>query len=424
MSKIKMYPVNLVIMQILIQTKKENKMKTKHQQTNKSVKTLNPCPAHGCAQSRRERNPRFRLLSLFTFNFSLFTVLIAQPESLTISPTSLNFGEVRLGESADLMVEFGNTGEAVIDVTDIIADNDQLSVFPVPFSVYPGGNVPVTVTYTPTEEGAFTDTLTIFSTDPGDPDFELSVTATAIAEPIINISTDSLQFDVVVFEDTLATQTLTIENTGYDTLFVEINQLNQSAVDYDGNSYETVQIGDQLWMAENLKTTHYNNGDEIPNITNNGDWVSLSTGAYCDYDNNPTNSDTYGRLYNWYAVDDARGICPEGWHVPTDEEFTVLTDYLDGTSVAGGKMKEAGTEHWNSPNTGATNESGFTGLPAGYRHVNSGYYYSMGYLGYFWSSSESSSSNAWYRKLHYNSSNVYRNSDYERHGISVRCAGD
>ena len=194
--------------------------------------------------------------------------------------------------------------------------------------------------------------------------------------------------------------------------------------DTDGNCYETIQIGDQLWMAENLKVTHYNNGEEIPNITNNGDWSGLSTGAYGDYDNNPTNSETYGRLYNWFAVDDDRGVCPEGWHVPSDNEYTVLTDYLGGESVAGGKMKEAGLEYWNSPNAGATNESGFTGLPAGYRFYNNGTYGNMGDLGYFWSSSESSSNYAWFRLLHYNSSLVYRYSNNRRDGISVRCLED
>ena len=198
----------------------------------------------------------------------------------------------------------------------------------------------------------------------------------------------------------------------------------ENITDIDGNTYIAVQIGDQLWMVENLKVTHYNNGDEIPTGLSNSDWSNTTSGAVAVYDNNESNSDTYGRLYNWYAVDDARGICPEGWHVPTDSEFTVLTDYLGGTSIAGGKMKETGTEHWNSPNTGATNESGFTGLPAGDRSNNGGYYYYMGNSGYFWSSSEVSSSSAWYRLLYYNSSDVYRNSDSKQGGFSVRCAGD
>jgi len=194
--------------------------------------------------------------------------------------------------------------------------------------------------------------------------------------------------------------------------------------DIDGNVYETIQIGEQLWMAENLKVTHYNNGEEIPNITNNGVWGYLSTGAYGDYDNNPTNSETYGRLYNWYAVDDSRGLCMDGWHVPSDDEYNILTDYLGGESIAGGKMKEAGFEHWNNPNAGATNESGFTGLPAGYRDYYNGYYSGMGYNGYFWSSSEDFGFDAWYRVLDYSNSSVYRNLYYRHYGFSVRCLGD
>jgi uncharacterized protein (TIGR02145 family) len=194
--------------------------------------------------------------------------------------------------------------------------------------------------------------------------------------------------------------------------------------DIDGNCYETIQIGGQVWMAENLKVTHYRDGSEIPNITNNGDWSGLSTGAYGDYDNNPTNSETYGRLYNWYTVDDDRGVCPDGWHVPSDGEYTVLTDYLGGEDIAGGKMKETGLGHWNSPNTGATNESGFTGLPAGYRYYSNGNYLNMGTAGYFWSSSEYNSFTAWYRDLHYYYSNVLRILYYKHDGCSIRCLGD
>jgi uncharacterized protein (TIGR02145 family) len=198
----------------------------------------------------------------------------------------------------------------------------------------------------------------------------------------------------------------------------------------DGDSYETVIIGEQEWMAENLKVTHYRNGDEIPNITNNGDWPDLSTGAYGDYNNNPSNSETYGRLYNWYAVADSRGICPEGYHVPTDGEYTALTDYLGGTSVAGGKMKECTegscpeSEYWESPNTGATNESGFTSLPGGYRYNAYGDYDAVGNHGSLWSSTESSNGSAWGRRLNYNDSGVSRYSGGKDYGISVRCIRD
>jgi len=182
-------------------------------------------------------------------------------------------------------------------------------------------------------------------------------------------------------------------------------------------------------MAENLKLTKYRDGSEITHITNNGDWYGLSTAAYGYYDNNPTNSEIYCRLYNWFAVDDSRGVCPEGWHVPSDEEYTVLTDYLGGESVAGGKMKstgtiEAGTGLWYSPNTGASNESGYTGLPAGYRDWENGTYNFLGYHGYFWSSTETSSSMAWYRDLAYTNSIALNTSSYKYYGFSIRCLGD
>jgi len=200
--------------------------------------------------------------------------------------------------------------------------------------------------------------------------------------------------------------------------------------DIDENVYETVQIGDQIWMAENLKTTHYNDGSEIPNITNNDDWNGLSTGAYGDYDNNPTNSETYGRLYNWYTIDDDRGVCPDGWHVPSDEEYTILTDYLGGELVAGGKLKECTegscpeSEYWYSSNIGATNESGFTGLPAGWRNPSYGIYGYVSNYGAFWSSTEDGSGSAWYRDLGFHYSSVMRAGLDKHFGFSIRCLKD
>jgi uncharacterized protein (TIGR02145 family) len=199
--------------------------------------------------------------------------------------------------------------------------------------------------------------------------------------------------------------------------------------DIDGNVYQRIQIGDQIWMAENLKVTHYNDGTEIPTGYSDDDWANLSTDAYAVYDDNESNADTYGYMYNWYAVE-TDNLAPEGWHVPTDEEWTALSDYLGGSSVAGGKMKECTpgscpeSEYWNSPNTGATNESGFTGLPGGYRNYYGGYYLGMGYYGYFWSSTEYGNYNAWHRELNYDYSGVYRFSTNKHYGFSVRCIRD
>jgi uncharacterized protein (TIGR02145 family) len=201
-------------------------------------------------------------------------------------------------------------------------------------------------------------------------------------------------------------------------------EITDGCVDYDGNSYATVQIGNQLWMSENLKTTHYNNGDEIPTNLDDSSWELANYGTVAVYDDQESNIDTYGRLYNWYAVVDNRGVCPENFHVPTDGEYILLTNYLGGNDIAGGKMKEAGLEHWDSPNTGATNESGFSGLPGGFRNVTGSYVY-MGSDGYFRSSSEYSSSQAWFHSLHSVWEEVYRGFNMNKSsGNSVRCIGD
>ncbi len=154
-------------------------------------------------------------------------------------------------------------------------------------------------------------------------------------------------------------------------------------MDQDGNGYHTVKIGSQIWTVENLKVTHYNNGDLIPNITDSLSWSKANTGAMCWYDNNKAKYDSvYGALYNFYTISDARGIAPAGWHVPTDREMDILAIYLGNGLVAGGAMKETGTKHWNAPNTGATNSSGFTALPGGARADNA--YGGHGHHGHFW----------------------------------------
>jgi uncharacterized protein (TIGR02145 family) len=196
-----------------------------------------------------------------------------------------------------------------------------------------------------------------------------------------------------------------------------------TVTDIDGNVYQTIKIGDQWWMAENLKVTHYRNGDAIPNVTDNSEWAGLSTGAYCAYNKDNGNISTYGLLYNWYSVDASRNIAPAGWHVPTDIEWQTLVDYLGGSSVAGGKLKETGTSHWNSPNTGATNESGFTALPGGYRNY-SGAFHSMFNYASFWASTGNGSDNAWHRHLSYYHSDVSRSSYNKPYGFSIRLVRD
>ena len=187
-------------------------------------------------------------------------------------------------------------------------------------------------------------------------------------------------------------------------------------------------------MLENLRVTHYRNGDPIPIVTDAGEWSGLTSGAYCDYDNNPANVETYGRLYNWYAVDDSRGIAPEGWHVPTDDEWKQLEKHLGMSQVdadatgdrgtnEGGKLKEIGTLYWNPPNESATNESGFSSLAGGYRLYHGVFNYKGVYASY-WCSTPFSSINAWFRRLQFNISEVDRTHDNKTDGFSVRCVKD
>jgi uncharacterized protein (TIGR02145 family) len=208
-------------------------------------------------------------------------------------------------------------------------------------------------------------------------------------------------------------------------------------VSYQGYDYATVLIGDQCWFAENLRSENYDNGDAIPAGLSDSEWSSTTSGATVVYGEGSSTCDTYtpdgdacdeawslneyGRLYNWYAVDDERGLCPSGWHVPTDGEWTVMTDILGGESVAGGQMK---TDYgWYNGGNG-TNSSGFSGLPGGDRAGSSGNFYVAGWFGYWWSSSPNGS-NAWYRSLKFEGENVNRSSGANpRNGFSVRCVRD
>lgn len=190
----------------------------------------------------------------------------------------------------------------------------------------------------------------------------------------------------------------------------------------DGHEYGWVKIGKQVWMAENLRTGKLNDGTTIPLVTNNTAWNRL-TPACCWYNNDKaTFGNTYGALYNWWAVNTGK-LCPAGWHVPTDEEWTTLTTFLRGESVAGVKMKESGTTHWKSPNKGATNESGFCGLPVGYRYYTGDFNY-VGSYGYWWSSTKYATKYARSRRLGYNSAVVNRDIDLKGDGFSVRCLRD
>lgn len=188
--------------------------------------------------------------------------------------------------------------------------------------------------------------------------------------------------------------------------------------------YRTTSICCNTWMTRNLDVAVYRNGDAIPKVTNAATWAGLTTGAYCYYNNDSTTyAATYGKLYNWYAVNDPRGLAPEGWRIPSDFEWTYVSDCLGGEAVAGGKMKERTLNYWNPPNTGAVNISNFTGLAGGYRNID-GSFNSMGNDGFFWSSTEESATHALYRLLFYLNDDLYSFGLSKNFGFSVRCIKD
>jgi uncharacterized protein (TIGR02145 family) len=204
----------------------------------------------------------------------------------------------------------------------------------------------------------------------------------------------------------------------------------QTVKDIDGNVYRSVTIGTQVWMAENLRTTKFNDGKSIPLVKDDDAWKALTTPAYC-WDNNDETAakNKYGALYNWYTVNTNK-LCPKNWHVPANEEWTTLTTYLGGENVAGGKLKEKGTAHWESPNTDATNESGFTALPGGSRNYAGAFNYSGSNTLFFrsngcwWSSTELYDFNAYYRRMYNALGSVYTSLAVKQYGYSVRCIKD
>ena len=198
--------------------------------------------------------------------------------------------------------------------------------------------------------------------------------------------------------------------------------------DVDGNSYPTIvtNCSNQIWMQKNLNVSRYRNGDIIPQVSNPTQWSNLTTGAWCYYNNDTATGVIYVKLYNWYAVNDPRGLAPAGYHIPSDLEWISLINCLGGVGFASSKMKEIGTLHWLSPNTDATNLSGFTALPAGNRSFYDGTFSQIQRETIWWSSTQAgASTDAWTRGLYYASgAAVSRNDMKKKFGLSVRCIKD
>ena len=193
--------------------------------------------------------------------------------------------------------------------------------------------------------------------------------------------------------------------------------------DIDGNAYNSITINEKEWSTTNLNVTKYRNGDAIPQVQSATAWATLTTGAWCYYSFETANGTEYGKLYNWYAVNDPRGLAPEGWHVPTNAELISLIDFLGGMNTAGGTMKEVGQSHWENPNTNATNSSGLTALPGGYIMAN-GSFTGLGTKGYWWSSNSYNPTSAWCTGLYHNTKTITRAPIDKKQGFSVRIIKD
>jgi uncharacterized protein (TIGR02145 family) len=196
-------------------------------------------------------------------------------------------------------------------------------------------------------------------------------------------------------------------------------------IDIEGNTYKTVRVGNQLWMKENLRVTHYRNGDPVPNIQNGSAWATQTHDAFCYWNNDSANyAANFGVLYNGYVVESPKQICPTGWHIPSRLEWNELANFLGGSNVAGGKMKESGIVHWNTPNTGATNLVGFNALPAGNRHGDNAAFAGRGEFSHWWTSTKVSSNQYYFKSIFYNSTvlgDVYERKVF---GFAIRCIKD
>jgi uncharacterized protein (TIGR02145 family) len=218
-------------------------------------------------------------------------------------------------------------------------------------------------------------------------------------------------------------------NINFTSIGTPIGKFGDCVKDIDGNTYKTVNIGSQTWMAENLKVSKYNDGTEIPNITNGTEWSNLTTSAWCNYNNSDSIGKIYGKLYNWYTINTNgnKNVCPTGWHIPKDSEWVNLTQLLGGFLIASGKMKEIGTTNWLFPNSESTNSSLFSGIPSGYRSNYNGEFYGINSVTLWLSSTNypiSTLDNIWGHGLNYANGVEARGPYPKKNGFSIRCIKD
>lgn len=212
----------------------------------------------------------------------------------------------------------------------------------------------------------------------------------------------------------------------FSKLFKSQKQSQETVTDFDATTFKTLKIGTQVWSATNLNVSNFNNGDAIPEAKTVAEWNKASENGkptWCYYENDPTNGEIYGKLYNWFVVKDPRGLAPKGWHIPSDTEWKTLTDNLGGAGIAGSKLKEVGNIHWKRLNTESNNKSGFTAIPGGARGIG-GAFNNIGSSGYWWSSTEYNTGKAWCCFMSFNHSHIEMSDFNESNGLSIRCVKD
>ena len=380
----------------------------------------------------------------------------ASVAKLEINPSSIKFINAIPGIKRDTIITL-TARNADLTVTNITSTNPSFVINPTIFQLKSGQSINITLTFVPADSGYVFAKFDIesnlcparFTVSGGFPGKKPTIKTIKLIQPnggetlVVGMDT------VITWEGVLPDEKVKIEystNNGVDWITIANNATglsynwrvpktpsNQCLARVTANAKylldsNEIQICNQIWMSRNLDVDHYQNGDSIPEVTDPKAWRALTTGAWCYYDNDPANGEIYGKLYNWHAVNDPRGLAPQGWHVPSDAEWTELETCLGGPKVAGGKLKSTGTKEagnglWESPNTGANNESSFSALPGGNRYGN-GTFYDVGYYGYWWSSTEFNTTSAWYRYLLCSYADIFRSDYYEESGFSVRCVRD
>jgi uncharacterized protein (TIGR02145 family) len=334
--------------------------------------------------------------------------------------------------SSWVIIPPGTTGQSLVFISNVPTWVNTVPGPPTNIAAVAGNNQATVTFNAPSSNGGSSISHYTVASSPG------YITATANSTSIIvtGLTNGTSYTFTVVARNTVGNSTSSAASNAVTPAFT----CGTNIADTDGNTYPTVLIGTQCWTASNLKVTRYNDGTAIPlnNTYTSGTvstvWQGLTTGAYTIYNNESStgaNATNYGFLYNWYAAagiitnggSPTKNICPTGWHVPTDTEWTTLTGYIGGTSVAGGKMKSIGTTYWNSPNNGADNSSGFSALPGGVRSNDGSFLYVRNYT-YFWSATEAGSNAAWFRNLYHNDGNVGTSNEFKSSGASVRCLKD